>query len=120
MQEREIVEPGIIAAVPARFSLGPAGELSSPAANRALPHSKETASNPSKVSAPLIRVSTKLPGKVSESSLLARSEAAGEQNEPTPPRVEDPTHSPTTPDQQRRLALAQWIADPGNPLPARV
>ncbi len=27
---------------------------------------------------------------------------------------------PLTADQQRRLALARWIADPGNPLPARV
>jgi hypothetical protein len=30
------------------------------------------------------------------------------------------TNHQLTPDQQRRLALAKWIADPANPLPARV
>ncbi len=32
----------------------------------------------------------------------------------------DASPMPATPDQQRRLALARWIVDPANPLPARV
>lgn len=69
MQEREIIEPAALSAIPVQFCL----------TNADIPCSGQTES----------------------------LESAGK------PKV-------LTSDQQRRLALAKWIADPSNPLPARV
>jgi hypothetical protein len=46
----------------------------------------------------------------------------GDEARPAAPRAVRPTLEldPSTPEDERRLALARWIADPTNPLPARV
>jgi hypothetical protein len=80
MQEREVVEPGVLSAIPVSFCLS-GGQAAS---ERPSPGSHEGGN---------------------------REPGASEAGDPQPPSV---------PDQQRRLALAKWIADPANPLPARV
>ena len=58
------------------------------------------------------------------SFLLHRGEAMQKREEVAPGAVSGigspPKLTPATPEQERRIAFAKWLADPGNPLPARV
>ena len=103
MQEREVVEPGVLSAIPVEFQLKSGVRQSSGALASA--DRSNGPENPKRQRA----------GAVQDADAPeAHAEAASAaQTQVSPP-------SELTEDQQRRLELAQWIAAPANPLPARV
>ncbi|HEY2951693.1 MAG TPA: DUF1553 domain-containing protein, partial [Verrucomicrobiae bacterium] len=97
MQQRDVIEPGALSAIPIEFKLPAAAGGPGPSLKRG--------------------TGARTPRPREPIQPEHADEASGRQHGLAPAGG---TSAPLTADQQRRLALAQWIADPANPLPARV